>query len=190
MPAALRSERICSSIVEAIWDGTPYVPQAFYLDPVKYGYPPQGISYLRRTRRPVSDIFAFARKHRQELDCMDLILSPDQDQDTMQSLVLERVSQIYLTTSMPGLLEISHRDCGKHAGSGFLLDYLGLQPQQLAAFGDADNDADLLRFAGLGVAVANASKACLAAADWIIGSNDEDGVAQGISRILSQNAQG
>lgn len=171
-------------IPEAIWDGTPYVPQTYYQDPVRYGFPPQAIPYLRRTRRPVSDIFAFAREHRQELDCIDLILTTDQDQDTVQRLVLDQVPDIYLTTSMPGLLEISHRDCGKHTGAGFLLEHLGLGPEQLAAFGDGDNDQDLLRFAGLGIAVANASEACLAAANWITRSNDEDGVAYGIDCIL------
>jgi hydroxymethylpyrimidine pyrophosphatase-like HAD family hydrolase len=47
----------------------------------------------------------------------------------------------------------------------------------VAAFGDQPVDAGLLAWAGLGVAVANAHPAALAAADVVTASNDEDGVA-------------
>jgi hydroxymethylpyrimidine pyrophosphatase-like HAD family hydrolase len=57
-----------------------------------------------------------------------------------------------------------------------------LQPEQTAAFGDADNDVDMLRWVGCGVAMANAPGDVQEAADCIADSNDEDGVA----RILSQ----
>ena len=69
-------------------------------------------------------------------------------------------------------------------GAAFLMKYLGLEREELAAFGDGDNDTGLLKYAGIGFAVANASAACLAAADEIVASNDENGVAQGIERIL------
>jgi hydroxymethylpyrimidine pyrophosphatase-like HAD family hydrolase len=61
---------------------------------------------------------------------------------------------------------------------------LGISLAQTAAFGDADNDADLLRAAGVGVAVANATPACRAAADFIAPHHDADGVAEGIGRVL------
>ena len=44
----------------------------------------------------------------------------------------------------------------------------------------------MLRLAGVGVAVANAVPGCLAAADRITGSNDEDGVAAELERILAE----
>ena len=43
---------------------------------------------------------------------------------------------------------------------------------------------DLLAFAGCGIAMANASPACRAAADAVTASNDEDGVARGITELL------
>ena len=64
------------------------------------------------------------------------------------------------------------------------VEYLGLTREELAAFGDGDNDSGLLRFAGIGFAVANASAGCRDAADEIVASNDENGVAQGINKIL------
>ena len=61
---------------------------------------------------------------------------------------------------------------------------LGLIPAQIAAFGDGDNDADMLAYVGCGIAVANASPACLAAADVVTVHHREDGVAYGIREIL------
>ena len=59
-----------------------------------------------------------------------------------------------------------------------------LSPTQIAAFGDGDNDADMLEYAGCGIAVANASPACMAAADQTTLDYRKDGVAHGIYHIL------
>ena len=44
------------------------------------------------------------------------------------------------------------------AAAEFLIEYLGVKREELAAFGDGHNDTGLLRFAGIGFAVANASE--------------------------------
>ena len=65
-----------------------------------------------------------------------------------------------------------------------VLEQLGLSPSQLAAFGDGDNDAHLLELAEIGIAVANATPACRAVADYITKRHDEDGLAYAIYHIL------
>ncbi len=52
------------------------------------------------------------------------------------------------------------------------------------AFGDQLADAGMLRWAGLGVATANASPSALEAADEVTASNDEDGVALVLERLM------
>jgi hydroxymethylpyrimidine pyrophosphatase-like HAD family hydrolase len=52
------------------------------------------------------------------------------------------------------------------------------------AIGDYDNDLDMIRFAGLGVAMANGSEAAKAGADVVTLSNEEDGVAVAIERYV------
>jgi Cof subfamily protein (haloacid dehalogenase superfamily) len=61
---------------------------------------------------------------------------------------------------------------------------LGIRPEDVVAFGDMPNDVPLLRFAGLGVAVANAHPDALAASDEVTASNDEDGVARVLERLF------
>ena len=62
-----------------------------------------------------------------------------------------------------------------------------LSPENLAAFGDGDNDAEMLDLAGCGIAVENATEACKAAADHVTLSHQENGVAYGMRRFLGLN---
>ena len=66
-------------------------------------------------------------------------------------------------------------------------DQEGDTPEGLAAFGDGDNDWEMLSYARVGVAMENASLECKKAADWIAPSNEEDGVAWGIEKLLEEN---
>lgn len=59
-----------------------------------------------------------------------------------------------------------------------LASHLGLDRTQICAIGDNDNDISMLEFAGLGVAMGNAIESAKEKADFIIGSNDDEGVAE------------
>lgn len=169
---------------EAFIDGKPYARKAYVEDPVRYGATPQAIPYIQSTREPVEDMTGFIREHIGELDSIDLVVRDEAMKMEFWKLLQNEVPDLYITSSIAQLLEISHRESGKHSGARFLLEYLGLRRENLAAFGDGDNDADLLRYAGMGIAMANATGGCKAAADAITLSNDEDGVAYGIWNFL------
>ena len=81
-------------------------------------------------------------------------------------------------------MEVADRQAGKRTGLAFFTELLGLKREETAAFGDADNDIDMIRYAGYGIAMANASEACKQAADFVTGHHDEDGVAEGLKNIL------
>ena len=169
---------------EAFIDGRAYAEKRYVDDPVRFGAMPHAVAYIQGTRTPVEDMRAFIREHIEELDCIDLVVKSEELKARLWKTLQENVEDVYITSSVRQLLEISHRDAGKDSGAAFLMKYLGLEREELAAFGDGDNDTGLLIYAGIGFAVANASAACLAAADEIVASNDENGVAQGIERIL------
>lgn len=60
----------------------------------------------------------------------------------------------------------------------------GVAPEEIAAIGDDANDAELLRHAGLGIAMGNAVEEVREAADVIVAGNDEGGVVEAIERVL------
>ncbi len=178
-------------VFEAFIDGKPYAQKEYVEDPVRYGAMPAAVGYIRRTREPVADMDAFIRAHAAEgkLDCLDVVVKGEDKKHSLWGLLEREVPDIYVTSSVPQLLEISYRDAGKESALGFLLQYLGLEQAGAAAFGDGDNDRGMLAFAGIGIAVANGSQGCLQAADHIAGSNDEDGVAKAIEWLLSMQKE-
>jgi Cof subfamily protein (haloacid dehalogenase superfamily) len=112
---------------------------------------------------------------------------------------------LHPTLPLADLLPLAHRLAGAtavvtHSGAPFveiaasgitkaraladLCADLGIAPGDVIAFGDMPNDLPLLGWAGYRVAVANAHPDVLAIADEIAASNNEDGVAQTLARIM------
>jgi hydroxymethylpyrimidine pyrophosphatase-like HAD family hydrolase len=89
-------------------------------------------------------------------------------------------------SSIDGLLEISALGVTKASTLAGLLDDRGLGAADVVAFGDMPNDIELLSWAGLGVAVANAHADVLAVADEITASNNDDGVAVVLERLFAR----
>jgi hydroxymethylpyrimidine pyrophosphatase-like HAD family hydrolase len=63
---------------------------------------------------------------------------------------------------------------------------LGLAPAEVVAVGDADNDMEMFRVAGGSFAMGQASATVKAAASAVTGTNEDDGVAQAIERLLAE----
>ena len=67
-----------------------------------------------------------------------------------------------------------------------LAEQQGLGPDDVVAFGDMPNDVPMLRWAGTGVAVADAHPEALAAASFVAPACVDDGVAQVVERLLAE----
>jgi Cof subfamily protein (haloacid dehalogenase superfamily) len=87
-------------------------------------------------------------------------------------------------SSRHGLLEIAAPRVTKASGLAELAASQGIVPDEVVAIGDMPNDIPMLEWAGRSYAVANAHPAVQAAADEVIGSNDEDAVAAVIEALL------
>lgn len=89
----------------------------------------------------------------------------------------------HVTYSMDeGLLEVSCPGVNKAAGATYLAELYGVTAAEAIAFGDMPNDLELLRWAGLGVAMGNAKDVLRDAADHVTATNDEYGVARVLER--------
>ena len=69
---------------------------------------------------------------------------------------------------------------GKMAGIKRYLDIIGIKPEETIAFGDAENDLDMIRFAGIGVAMGNAEESVKAVADYVTADIDDDGIEKAL----------
>lgn len=86
--------------------------------------------------------------------------------------------------SRPYFLEITDRKATKGQALRWLVEREGIKREEVIAFGDGHNDLDMISYAGLGVAVANARPEVLEAADLVASSSSEDGVAEVIEKYV------
>jgi Cof subfamily protein (haloacid dehalogenase superfamily) len=91
----------------------------------------------------------------------------------------------HATTSGAPFVEIAAGGINKATGLARVCAELDLTADEVMAVGDAKNDVEMLEWAGIGVAMANARPQAKAAADFEIPSNEEDGLAQLIEAMLS-----
>jgi Cof subfamily protein (haloacid dehalogenase superfamily) len=87
-------------------------------------------------------------------------------------------SRAFIAKSLPYFLEFAAPGVSKASGLALLADLLGFSAEQAVAVGDAENDREMLDWAGCGLAVANASDLLKGEADAVIPSVHDDGVAQ------------
>jgi Cof subfamily protein (haloacid dehalogenase superfamily) len=97
--------------------------------------------------------------------------------------------RLFVTRSLPHYVEVGGLKGKKSAALEFLCERWGIEPSRVLAFGDADNDIDMLRFAGTGVAVGPMTEEVRAAADHVVPPVDEDGVAGFLEELLGGAAR-
>jgi Cof subfamily protein (haloacid dehalogenase superfamily) len=93
--------------------------------------------------------------------------------------------RLYISKSLPFFLELASPEVSKGSGLGFVAERLGFTAAETVAFGDGENDIELLDWAGYAVAVANAQAEVLARADFVCPPVEEEGVAQTIEAMLA-----
>lgn len=89
-----------------------------------------------------------------------------------------------VSSSLDNNLEINAPGATKGEAILRLAGHLGLCREQTMGFGDGENDMTMIRTAGIGVAMGNAVEALKAEADYVTVTNDEDGVADAIEKLV------
>lgn len=92
--------------------------------------------------------------------------------------------KINICASNSRYVECSHIDAQKDKTLRVLLDMLNLKMDQLIVFGDSGNDVSMLKNTGFSCCVANGWDEAKKAADLIIESNDNNGVARTVERLI------
>jgi Cof subfamily protein (haloacid dehalogenase superfamily) len=90
----------------------------------------------------------------------------------------------FTTAAVLTSLEVLPKNGGKANGVRTLIKDLGVAPENIMAIGDGENDIEMLKLAGLGVAMGNAAAEVKAAADEVVSSNNADGVAEAIEKFV------
>jgi Cof subfamily protein (haloacid dehalogenase superfamily) len=133
----------------------------------------------------VGDLLSWLDKPPTKLVVID---DPEVLDDLEQRMKARFDGRLYISKSLPYFLEFASPDVTKAAGLDFLAARLGFTRERTVAFGDGENDVELVDWAGYGVAVENAHDRVKAVADLICPPVTEEGVAQVLEAYLDSRA--
>jgi len=96
--------------------------------------------------------------------------------------------RLYISKSLPEFLEFASPKVTKGSGLAWVAEHEGFAAERTVAFGDGENDVELLEWAGYGVAVENAHSRVREVADWVCPPADKEGVAQVLEALLESRS--
>ena len=139
--------------------------------------------YIRTTRKPVPDLEALMREHRDELENI-MLLFADSAVKEQYFEYLDARPGLNVVFSQKYSFEIGGADTSKANGLRELARLLGLSAENIISFGDSTNDIAMLKASGVSVAMGNAIEPVKEAADIVAPPNWEDGLAAVVAELL------
>ena len=139
---------------------------------------------MRELRTPVDNLAETLRQKGRPVQKMQMHFQDLAERDRQLKLVAELFPETAVSSSLPWNIEINSAGATKGQALKALCQALGIDLRDTLAFGDGTNDLDMIRTAGIGVAMGNGAEEVKAAADWIAPYNDDAGVAAGIYRFM------
>ena len=92
--------------------------------------------------------------------------------------------EFYVVRSQKYLVEVLTKGVNKAFGLEKLAQKLNILPSEIAAIGDAANDVEMLEYAGLAIAMGNASEEVKAISDIVTDTNENNGVIKAIDNLI------
>lgn len=100
-----------------------------------------------------------------------------------EDALLRRARRLTATRWSPNFADVFPTGGGKERGLEAVCRALGIGREETIAFGDGENDAGMLEYAGVGVAMGGASDAVKARADYVTADVDADGIARALEHF-------
>lgn len=101
----------------------------------------------------------------------------------MRELLDSFLDECEISSWNPQAIDIIPKGGGKHVGIQLYLDAYGLKPENVMAFGDGENDIEMLKFVGIGVAMGNAVDSLKAVADYVTDSVEDEGIMHALQHF-------
>lgn len=172
-------------IYDCYQDNWGWMTRAHWEKAEAYAATKPSLEMLRHYRKPVPELKEYLRQQGRGVQKVQAFFRDQALRRRTWAELEERFPETAVTTSIVNNLEINAASATKGRALTELARQLNLQPDQTAAFGDDSNDVSMLRAAGIGVAMGNASPEARAAANRITGTCDENGVAAAIRALLN-----
>ena len=163
-----RRERLCTMIFTA--DGM----MATQINPI-------GLAVREQLEFEMPPMVEIERMYDVEAYQIIALMPPEMDKDVGAALPHCRLPRWH-----PAFTDIVAAVNSKSAGIEAMCRHFGIAQEETIAFGDGGNDTDMLRWAGIGVAMGNAADEVKQAADMVTTDVDNEGIEHAIDIILGQ----
>ena len=162
---------------DCYWQDTGWSNRSF-LDRIRYyNADEEVIRLILNSRQPVDDLEQMITEHADSVQKVQLCFRDLDERKEAKRAIESHFPDIVATSSFQNNLELNWKAADKGKGLLHLADYLGLRAADTIAFGDSSNDLSMLRAAGIGVAMGNASEEVKTSCDAVTLTNDQNGVA-------------
>jgi len=170
-------------MIEIFYKGKAYTEKKFIDNLNRYGVVGWHVNYVLSTRTSINSTLEFVEENSHHIENINLIFADAQLRLNLKK-ELEEQNFASVTSSSPINLEITSKLATKGNALNTLCTKLNILPAQVAAFGDSSNDYDMLKFAGLSVAMENGEEHIKKIAHHVTKSCDEDGVLIALERFI------
>ena len=140
-------------------------------------------AYLR-TAIEVTDVFQMAEEEKCSVEKINLFHTNSKEREKTRKDLEQQQLFLTMVDSEISSLECTSQGVSKATGLNALCSELGISLEQVIMVGDADNDCEALRAAGLSVAMGNANRRVKTLCDVQVADNNHDGCAQAIEKYL------
>lgn len=144
--------------------------------------------YLRNTRVYVDDLYEYIKSNSISVQKFTLNFVRDENgvyiNRDKTAEFLNRQNDISVVSGGMGNLEITLKGINKGASLLKLGELLGAERDEIMAFGDSENDLDMIRSAGFGIAMGNSEECVKNAAYAVTLSNNDNGIAAALKKYL------
>jgi Cof subfamily protein (haloacid dehalogenase superfamily) len=149
---------------------------------------PAALRHMRRSEWPdvsvVDSPADWLRESEEEPTKLVLVDRPGDVERWLEEARAAFAGRLFVTRSLPHYVEVGGLEGTKSRALESLCERWGIDPGRVIAFGDAENDVDMLRFVGHGVAVGGMTAEVREAADAVAPPVDEDGVASYLEGLM------
>ncbi|MCD8020229.1 MAG: Cof-type HAD-IIB family hydrolase [Clostridiales bacterium] len=162
--------------------GNGWCEKRFYDNVGNYSISPHIEKLVLVSRTRIDDLRAWVREHKAPIEKINMFFKEEENRQKAFR-ELGEIPDLKVTCSLSNNLEINNYTCNKGDALMGLAKFLKIDPEQTMACGDGNNDLEMVQMAGVGVAMENGVESVKAAADYVTGTNDEEGVAKAIEKF-------
>lgn len=181
-------------VIELYADGHAYVDRDVFDNPEKYDLNENQINLMSYNHILMENIFDLIEESKDInwIKCVEKINIPFLNEDIKNKVLMNlsnEVDELKITSSGKDNLEINISSANKGNGLEKLVNILGIRLEEVAAIGDNNNDIEIIKKSGFGIAMGNAIDEIKNKAGYVTVDNDKDGAAEAIIKILDNDIE-